>query len=64
MDVGKTGGKLKSIVFDSELRNDMFETALDEEADGLASNLPQEEAVAEDSGEESIPPEKEEKANN
>ena len=50
MDFGKTGDELKSIAVDSELRNDMVKTALDEEADHLASNLPQEEAVAEDSG--------------
>ena len=64
VDVGKTGDELKSIAVDSELRNDMVETALDEEADRLASNLPQEEAVTEDSEEESIPSEKEEKADN
>ena len=40
VDVGKTGDELKSIAVDSELRNDMVETALDEEADCLASNLP------------------------
>ena len=77
IDVGDTGKNLKSLVLDSGLRDDIFETALEEEADDRACTLPQEEAAyhaglkvgdeAEamaDSGEESIPSEEEEKADN
>ena len=75
VDVGKTGEKLKNIMLDSDSHNDVFETALDEDAAHLASTLPQEEAAylasgdetgaagtehPEDSSEESIPLEKRE----
>ena len=36
VEVGKTGEKLKSIVLDSNLHNDVFETVLDEDAAHLA----------------------------
>ena len=77
VDVGDTGKSLKSLVLDSGLRDDIFETALEEEADDRACTLPQEEAAyhtglkggdeaeaTADSGEESIPSEEEEKADN
>ena len=77
VDVGDTGKSLKSLVLDSGLRDDIFETALEEEADDRACTLSQEEAAyhaglkvgdeAEamaDSGEESIPSKEEEKADN
>ena len=37
VDVGKTGEKLKNIVLDSDLHNDVFGTVLDEDAAHLAS---------------------------
>ena len=77
VDIGDTGKTLQSLVLESGLRNDIFETALEEEADDRACTLPQEEAAyhaslkvgdkAEamaDSGKESIPSEEEEKADN
>ena len=45
VDIGDTGKNLKSFVLDSNLRNDIFETALEEEADDRACTLPQEEAA-------------------
>merc|ERR1712176_1510955 len=58
VDVGKTGEKLKNIMLDSDSHNDVFETALHEEAAYLASG--NETGAAgiehpEDSSEESIP---------
>ena len=52
VDVGKTGEKLKNIVLDSDLHNDVFETVLDEDAAHLASTLPREEAAYPASGDE------------
>ena len=78
VDVGDTGKNLKSLVLDSGLRNDIFETALEEEADDRACTLPQEEAayhaglkvgdkaeaIADSGDDESMPSEEEEKADN
>ena len=52
VDVGKTGEKLKNIVLDSDLHNDVFETVLNEDADHLDSTLPREEAAYPASGDE------------
>ena len=52
VDVGKTGEKLKYVVLDSDLHNDVFDTVLDEDAAHLANTLPREEAAYPASGDE------------